>query len=125
GDCYIRAQYVLAEIERVTDVCEYLAHGRLEEVGQKMFETHEGLSWLYEASCPELDFLVEYVRNCSGNVIGVRRMGGGVGGCTINIVRECFVDELNEEVSQAYEEKFGIALGSYRVKLGMGTEIIG
>jgi galactokinase len=123
-ECYNRAQYVIAEIQRVREVCVYLERGELKQAGAKMFETHEGLTWLYEVSCPELDFLVEYVRNFPNEVLGARMMGGGFGGCTINIVKESFLNELIEGVNQAYKQRFGIELDNYKVKIGNGAEII-
>ena len=76
---YMRAEYVIEEIQRVLDVCDY------ETVGQKMYETHNGMSKLYEVSCEELDFLNDIAFDCG--VTGSRVMGGGFGGCTINLVK--------------------------------------
>ncbi len=82
---YMRAEYVIEEIQRVLDVCDALERGDYETVGQKMYETHYGMSKLYEVSCEELDFLNDVAFDCG--VTGSRVMGGGFGGCTINLVK--------------------------------------
>ena len=79
---YMRAEYVIGEVQRVLDVCDALEQGDYETVGQKMYETHHGMSKLYEVSCEELDFLNDIAKECG--VTGSRVMGGGFGGCTIN-----------------------------------------
>ena len=81
---YMRAEYVIGEVQRVLDVCDALEQGDYETVGQKMYETHHGMSKLYEVSCEELDFLNDIAKECG--VTGSRVMGGGFGGCTINLV---------------------------------------
>ena len=83
---YMRAEYVIEEIQRVLDVCDALERGDYETVGQKMYETHYGMSKLYEVSCEELDFLNDVAFDCG--VTGSRVMGGGFGGCTINLVKK-------------------------------------
>ena len=83
---YKRAEYVIEEIQRVLDVCEALEKNDYETVGQKMYETHQGMSKLYEVSCEELDFLNDVAFDCG--VTGSRVMGGGFGGCTINLVKD-------------------------------------
>lgn len=83
---FMRAEYVIEEIQRVLDVCDALEKGDYETVGQKMYETHHGMSKLYEVSCEELDFLNDLAFDCG--VTGSRVMGGGFGGCTINLVKE-------------------------------------
>jgi galactokinase len=85
-----------------------------------MFATHDGLSKNYEVSCEELDFLADAVRN-DENVLGARMMGGGFGGCTINLVKKDAVNGIIERVSQEYKEKFNIKLEAYKVKISKGT----
>ena len=87
-----------------------------------MFETHEGLSKLYEVSCPELDFLVDQAKASSG-VWGARVMGGGFGGCTINLVKKEDVGTFLAAVKQAYAERFGIAMETYIVNIKDGTSV--
>ncbi len=116
---FMRAEYVVEEIQRVLDVCEALEKGDYETVGQKMYETHAGMSRLYEVSCEELDFLNERARACG--VAGSRVMGGGFGGCTINLVREELYDRFIAETSAAYEVRFGHRPKVYDVVIGDGA----
>jgi galactokinase len=89
-----------------------------------MYETHEGLSKEYEVSCPELDFLVEQTFNMNGAVIGARMMGGGFGGCTINLVRKNAVDDFIDKMTIAYKNKFNRVLLSYKINITNGVEEI-
>lgn len=101
----LRAKYVIGEKYRVLEVSVALEEGDYEEVGRKMYDTHHGLSKEYEVSCPELDFLNEVAKSCG--VTGSRVMGGGFGGCTINLVREELYDNFITTAKNAYKEKFG------------------
>ena len=101
----LRAKYVIGEKYRVLEVCVALEEGDYEEVGKKMFETHYGLSKEYEVSCPEIDFLNDVAKNCG--VTGSRIMGGGFGGCTINLVSDELYANFIETAKKAYKEKFG------------------
>lgn len=123
---YKRCKYVVEEIERVTIACEALEKDDLTTFGQKMYETHEGLSKDYEVSCPELDFLVEHTLNSplSESIVGARMMGGGFGGCTINLVKTDIVDEFLETIKTAYYHQFKLELDSYKVKITNGVEEI-
>jgi galactokinase len=94
---YQRCKYVVEEIQRVQLAVQDLGKGDMQAFGKKMFETHKGLSKIYEVSCPELDFLVEAVSN-NENVLGARMMGGGFGGCTINIIKKSAVEEITKEL---------------------------
>lgn len=100
-----RATFVLGEKDRVLAVCDALEKGDYEAVGQKMYETHYGLSKQYEVSCEELDFLNDIAKDCS--VTGSRIMGGGFGGCTINLVAEELYDNFVKTVVLKFEEKYG------------------
>ncbi|MCQ2257226.1 MAG: galactokinase [Bacteroidaceae bacterium] len=100
-----RATFVLGEKDRVLAVCDALERGDYETVGQKMYETHYGLSKDYEVSCEELDFLNDIAKECS--VTGSRIMGGGFGGCTINLVAEELYDNFVKTVVPKFEEKYG------------------
>ena len=102
---YLRAKYVIDEKYRVMEVSVALEEGDYETVGKKMFQTHHGLSKEYEVSCPELDFLNEVAKNCG--VTGSRVMGGGFGGCTINLVSQDLYDNFIKTVKSSYKEKFG------------------
>lgn len=103
---YKRAVYVIGEKQRVLDVCEALEKGNYETVGQRMYETHHGLSKDYEVSCEELDFLNDVAKECG--VTGSRIMGGGFGGCTINLVKEELYDTFVQTAKTKFNEKYGI-----------------
>lgn len=103
---YKRAVYVIGEKQRVLDVCEALEKGDYETVGQCMYETHQGLSKDYEVSCEELDFLNDVAKECG--VTGSRIMGGGFGGCTINLVKEDLYDTFVQTAKTKFNEKYGI-----------------
>lgn len=103
---YKRAVYVIGEKQRVLDVCEALEKGDYETVGQRMYETHHGLSKDYEVSCEELDFLNDVAKECG--VTGSRIMGGGFGGCTINLVKESLYDTFVQTAKTKFNEKYGI-----------------
>jgi len=102
---YRRARYVIGEVQRVLDVCDALEAGDYETVGQKMYETHFGLSKEYEVSCEELDFLNDVAKD--EGVTGSRIMGGGFGGCTINLVADELYDHFKETVKKRFAEKYG------------------
>lgn len=100
-----RAKYVIGEKERVLKVCDALEKGDYETVGEMMYATHEGLSKDYEVSCVELDYLNDLAKEAG--VTGSRIMGGGFGGCTINLVSEELYDSFVNEVKTKFREKFG------------------
>lgn len=117
---YQRCHFVVNEIKRVQEVCQSLLNDDFEHVGQLMYETHEGLSQHYEVSCSELDFLVEYSKGNQA-ILGARMMGGGFGGCTINLVKKDNVEEIIADASIAYKERTGLEMKSYKVMLVDGT----
>ena len=119
---YNRCRYVVEEIERLLNACTDLDKGDIISLGKRMFETHEGLSKLYEVSCPEADFLVNAVKN-NNSVIGARMMGGGFGGCTINIVKDEAIDELVEKLGKDYEKSMGLKLTAYVSSIEDGTSV--
>jgi galactokinase len=116
---YMRAEYVIEEIQRVLDVCDALEQGDYETVGQKMYATHHGMSRLYEVSCEELDFLNDIAKECG--VTGSRVMGGGFGGCTINLVKNELYDGFISKAQSAFKEKFGRSPKVYDVVIGDGA----
>lgn len=120
---YRRCQYVVEENLRLLAASEDLNNGNIEAFGQKMFATHEGLSRKYEVSCPEADFLVEQVKGRPG-VIGARMMGGGFGGCTINLVREDVIDELIADLTPVYAKAMNKELKVYIGQIENGTSLI-
>ncbi|WP_337042440.1 galactokinase [Emticicia sp. 17c] len=120
---YIRCRYVVEEISRVEEACQALLKDNFVTFGEKMYQTHNGLSQFYEVSCPELDFLVEQTFD-DKNVLGARMMGGGFGGCTINLVKTKAVDSFLSRMAEGYEAKFGKELVSYKVAITNGVETI-
>lgn len=102
---YFRAKYVIEEKDRVLAVCDALVNGDLETVGAKMYETHDGLSKDYEVSCVELDYLNDIARECG--VTGSRIMGGGFGGCTINLVKDDLYDNFIATAKEKFNARYG------------------
>ena len=103
---YKRAKYVIEEKDRVLAVCDALEKGDYETVGRCMYGTHEGLSRLYEVSCEELDYLNDIAKECG--VTGSRIMGGGFGGCTINLVKDELYDNFIATATSKFKAKYGI-----------------
>jgi galactokinase len=117
-----RCHYVVKEIERVSLACAALDSGEIETLGKLMFETHEGLSNDYEVSCAELDLIVATLKKEEA-VVGSRLMGGGFGGCTINLIKKGYEAIIKDKLSALYLATFGIELKTYEVKIGSGTSI--
>lgn len=122
ADVYKRSLFVVKEINRVIEACKALDNGNIALLGELMFATHEGLSKNYEVSCEELDVLVDLAK-AEEAVIGSRLMGGGFGGCTINLVKKGFEDEVKAKFSKAYFDTFNIELKIYDVTIGNGTSL--
>jgi len=120
---YKRCKYMVAEILRVQAAVKDLEVGAMQAFGKKMFETHEGLSKLYEVSCPELDFLVEAVKD-NENVIGARMMGAGFGGCTINIIKKAALDAVTQQVAASYAKQTNKELVVYVTSIEEGTHLL-
>ncbi len=118
-----RSRFIVQEIDRLQKGCEDLINGDINALGKKMFATHDGLSNMYGVSCKELDYLVDFLRN-NDAVIGARMMGGGFGGCTINLVKEDAIDQLVKQIQPAYEEAMGLQLDYYIASIENGTSII-
>ena len=102
---FLRAEYVIGEVQRVLDVCDALERGDYETAGEMMYQTHFGMSRLYEVSCEELDFLNKLARKM--DVTGSRVMGGGFGGCTINLVKKELYEPFIAAAVEKFNEKFG------------------
>lgn len=120
---YSKALYVIQENNRVRKAVKYLLSKNIKEFSELLFESHSGLQKQFDVSCRELDFLVEQARKDS-NVIGARMMGGGFGGCTINIVRKNDIQTFFSKISNLYEQEFGINVSMYNVKLDEGVRLI-
>jgi galactokinase len=119
---YMRAVYVIGEKQRVLDVCAALEKGDYETVGDRMFGTHYGMSKEYEVSCEELDFLNDIAKQCG--VTGSRVMGGGFGGCTINLVKEDLYDNFIATAKKEYLAKYNREPKVYDVVISDGARRI-
>lgn len=119
---YDRCSYVLEENQRVIAAVKALREKDLETVGRLMYQTHEGLSQKYGVSCPELDFLVHFSKGRE-EVLGARMMGGGFGGCTLNIIHKDAIEAFVKEVGLAYKKEFSIELSSFQTVPSQGTTI--
>jgi len=115
-----RCKYVVQENKRLLGACEDLKLSDIQALGIKMYETHEGLRKDYEVSCKELDFLVNYVKAIPA-VAGARMVGGGFGGCTINLVQNEAVEKIINNISDAYKTAMGLTLTTYQVCIENGT----
>ena len=116
---FLRAEYVIGEVQRVLDVCDALERGDYETAGEMMYQTHFGMSKLYEVSCEELDFLNKLARKM--DVSGSRVMGGGFGGCTINLVKKELCQPFIEAAVEQFTAKFGHAPKIYPVVISDGA----
>ena len=119
---YKRASYVFNENQRVIDSVEFLEKNKLKEFGQLMYKSHFGLKNDYEVSCKELDFLVEYTIKYN-EILGSRMMGGGFGGCTLNLIKDNLVDEFIELIKKEYFSKFKRKLNPIIANLDQGIQM--
>jgi galactokinase len=117
---YQKALYVVNENDRVVQFAEAIKKEDLKTLGELLFQSHDGLSHNYKVSCTELDFLVDIARE-SPNVLGARMMGGGFGGCTINLVLKSEFKTFKKEVLRGFKNQFGKDCSVYKVKLSQGT----
>lgn len=120
---YRRCTYVIEENMRVEKSCNSLVKGDFEEFGKLMFASHYGLKHDYEVSCTELDTLVELAKNVDG-VLGARMMGGGFGGCTINLVKKNAIGQFKKTILENYKTPDGGTPEIIKVRIGDGTSII-
>lgn len=116
---YHRAKYVIGETQRVLTVCDALQKGDYDTVGKMMFQTHEGMSKDYEVSCEELDYLNDIAKECG--VTGSRVMGGGFGGCTINLVKDSLYDKFIATAKEKFNAKYGHCPKVYDVVISDGA----
>jgi galactokinase len=120
---YNRCRFVVEENSRVVEAAVDLKQGDLAAFGKKMFAAHDGLSKLYEVSCDELDYLVHVASQATG-VLGARMIGGGFGGCTLNMINQNSIEGFLESTKVSYRTRFGIEMSSYIVKPGRGTSVV-
>jgi len=116
---FMRAEYVIEEVQRVLDVCDALEKDDYETVGKKMYGTHDGMSRLYEVSCEELDFLNDCAKK--NGVTGSRVMGGGFGGCTINLVKDELYEAFVADAKESFKAKYGKYPKVYDVVISDGS----
>ena len=121
-DFYHRCKYVVEENDRLIAACEDLNKGSIDDFGQKMYKTHQGLSELYEVSCTELDFIVTCTKKEKG-VLGARMMGGGFGGCVISLIKEDELEGIVKRIKEAYWNKMNIGMNVYITQIEDGTNI--
>lgn len=117
---YRRCAFVLQENERVLKSCKALADHDLARFGNYLYGSHEGLSVDYEVSCPEMDFLVDFTRDLP-YVLGSRMMGGGFGGCTLNLLKKDKKERFIQEITAAYRNRYGKTPEIYEVEVVNGT----
>jgi len=122
-DDYIKARFVLRENERVLKTVKALETGNIVALGEYLWQSHAGLRYDYEVSCEELDFLVDHIREMDG-VLGSRMIGGGFGGCTINLIHKDQVSTVWQSLKKAYFDKFGIEAQMFEVEVGEGIILV-
>jgi galactokinase len=120
---YQKAMFVIQENDRVIKASKAIEAGDLETLGKLIYASHNGLQHQYKVSCEELDFLVEQAK-LNGQILGARMMGGGFGGCTINLIAKSATKSFKTIVSEAYKNKFDKECTIYFVELSDGTGII-
>lgn len=120
---YQKALYVIQENNRVVEASKAMEADDLKTLGSLLYASHNGLQHQYKVSCEELDFLVEKAKE-SDHILGARMMGGGFGGCTINLIAKDYAEAFSAEVSKAYQKKFSKECSVYFIKLSNGTHII-
>ncbi len=120
---YNRCEYIIEENNRVIKACKALNTDAIAIFGKLMYASHNGLSNLYEVSCKELDFLVDFTRN-NDAILGSRMMGGGFGGCTINLVKRSEKEQFLKNIKEAYLQEYNIDLECYEVEISDGTSVI-
>ncbi|RDV16812.1 galactokinase [Pontibacter diazotrophicus] len=117
---YKRCTYIVSENNRVEAACADLEKGDMKSFGDRMYASHAGLQHDYEVSCPELDFLVNQARQ-SADVLGARMMGGGFGGCTINLVKVGALTDSVQQMEKAYQQQFNVQLKTYIAEIVDGS----
>lgn len=120
---YQKALYIINENNRVKQFSEAINKDDIAALGNLLYQSHEGLSTKYKVSCEELDFLVDSAKECP-NVLGARMMGGGFGGCTINLVKKHEFKVFKKDIARKFRNKFKKECSVYSVKLSKGTKIV-
>ncbi|MFC4723274.1 galactokinase [Geojedonia litorea] len=120
---YQKALYIIQENNRVQKAAQLIRENNLEELGELLFAAHSGAQHQFKISCDELDFLVNKAKE-NPQIIGARMMGGGFGGCTINLIKKDALEQFTRDISRAYLEAFNHHCSFYFVKLSQGTHLI-
>ena len=120
---YQKALYIIQENQRVLEASKALRNNKLTAFGKLLYDSHNGLQHQYDVSCAELDFLVDFTREVP-EVLGARMMGGGFGGCTLNLIKKEEVEQFIENASVAYFQKFGSNISTYQLKISNGVRLI-
>ena len=118
-----RAVFVYNENRRAIKSAELIEKNDLSEFGKLMYQSHEGLKNKYEVSCNELDFLVNQTKKIDG-VIGARMMGGGFGGCTVNLIKSNKIPDVVSKIKENYKSSYGITLKAIIAKTGSGIKVV-
>ncbi|WP_159951908.1 galactokinase [Polaribacter septentrionalilitoris] len=120
---YQKALYVIQENARTIKAAKAIENNDLELLGSLIYQSHAGLSDQYKVSCDELDFLVTQAKK-NKYVLGARMMGGGFGGCTINLIAKTEAKAFAETVATAYKSKFDKECSVYFIELSQGTHLV-
>ena len=120
---YQKALYVIQENSRTLKAAKAIEYGDLETLGSLIYQSHNGLSNQYKVSCHELDFLVNQAK-ANPNILGARMMGGGFGGCTINLIAKTQAEAFAEKVSKAYHREFNKTCSVYFIEISEGTHLV-
>lgn len=120
---YKRCRHVISENNRVESATQALLHNDFQQLGKLMYDSHRSLQNDYEVSCPELDFLVQQSLDKT-YILGSRMMGGGFGGCTINLIEKSKVDDFVAQVAPLYQKQFGLELTAYTANIADGTRLV-
>ncbi|MEM6829180.1 MAG: hypothetical protein AAF551_01605 [Bacteroidota bacterium] len=118
-----RCKYIIEENERVHEIVKAIGKDDFVSFGEVLKHAQEGMRTEYEITCPEIDFLADFA-NERDDVLGARMMGGGFGGCTINLIKRDSESVFKEEISKAYKEAFGLDLTPISVEISEGVERI-
>lgn len=118
-----RCKYIIEENKRVLDACRDLEKNDIASLGRRMYASHAGLRDQYEVSCTELDILVDAARTIEG-IVGARMMGGGFGGCTINLVEDEHLNTFKKQIHTLYQKKTGKKIKIYQAKVSEGTHLV-
>lgn len=122
-DAYDKTLYIIQENDRVISASKAIQNGDLTTLGKLLYESHNGLQYKYQVSCNELDFLIDQTKE-NNDILGARMMGGGFGGCTINIIKKDAIPNFSKAIQEKFTTKFNTNCSIYHVELSKGTHQI-